>query len=604
MPPRSLGPNMDAMKSFKVSSRRVLAVLFSGTLPSLVAACVLAFTASVQAQTQGFASNEADAGGPIPNVDLSGQIMFQVLAAEVAAQRGQVGSAARTYLDLAKQLRDPRLAQRATELALAARSLDIANPAAQLWFDLAPKSVGASQTIEALWLSTGKLSDAEPLLVKRLAQARKDKKVAAAYQQLIRMLGGMTDKKAALAMLERISREDLNVADARLALAVAAQMAEQPEKAAAEARAAVRLSPNSEDIVVGAARILGGMPKTVDEAIEVLTALVKRQPKALEGYFALGRLQFQKGQNEQAQLTFEAALKQEPQSPTLILALAQIALQGKHPKLAQTYLLRYIDLPDSVVRDNNLAYSFLGQIAEDQKDFGVAKDWYAKVGPGEQYVTAVTRQALMMGRTGQIEQARVLLKSIPSTSNKDRITLVTGEAQMLREAKRYNDAFLVLDEAVAKTRSTPDFLYDHALAAEKIDKLDLMEESLRRLIELRPDAAHAYNALGYSFAERNLRLPEAKDLIKKALELRPDDPHILDSMGWVLYRQGELSSARDYLEQALKISQEVDILIHLGEVLWKQGNQGEALKNWKDALAREPENEALKETLARLNVKL
>jgi tetratricopeptide (TPR) repeat protein len=129
-----------------------------------------------------------------------------------------------------------------------------------------------------------------------------------------------------------------------------------------------------------------------------------------------------------------------------------------------------------------------------------------------------------------------------------------------------------------------------------------MEQSLRHLIELRPDAAHAYNALGYSFAERNVRLPEARDLIAKSLELRPDDPHILDSMGWVLFRQGELDQAREYLERALKISPEVDVLVHLGEVLWKQGRQNDALKYWLDARKMEPENESLKETMSRLKV--
>ena len=175
---------------------------------------------------------------------------------------------------------------------------------------------------------------------------------------------------------------------------------------------------------------------------------------------------------------------------------------------------------------------------------------------------------------------------------------------MLSQGKRLDEAFKVLDDAVQTTRNTPDFLYEHALAAEKINKFDVMEESLRRLIELRPDAAHAYNALGYSFADRNVRLPEARELIVKALQFKPEDPHILDSMGWVLFRQGELDKAREYLEKALKISPEVDILVHLGEVLWKQGRQIDALKYWQDARKLEPDNDSLKETLTRLKVNL
>lgn len=563
----------------------------------LGAACPL-----TQAQSQAIASAEADVGGPIPERQLTAQIMFQVLAAEVAAQRGQFVSAARTYFEMAKDTRDPRMAQRATELALAGRSLEQALPAAQLWFELAPSSTAAAQTMEALWLSSGKLSDAEPLLAKRLIQARKDKTVAGAYQQIIRVLPNMPDKKGAFAMLQRLSKDDLNIPEARLALATAALQAEQPDKAVQEARAAVRLAPANEDVVISAARLLAANPAALDEAIDMLSAAIKRQPKALEVYFTLGRLQLQKGQTVQAQQTFESALQKEPESPTLMLALAQIAYQGKDFNTAEKYLLRLINLPASVQRDDSLAFSFLGQISEDRKDETKAKEWYAKVGPGEQYINAVSRRAILMSKSGQLEEGRALLKSAVSTGNRERIALTSAEAQILSQAKRLDEAFKVLDDAVQSTRNTPDHLYEHALAAEKINKLDVMEQSLRRLIELRPDAAHAYNALGYSFADRNLRLPEARELITKAVELKPEDPHILDSMGWVLYRQGDLDKAREYLEKALKISPEVDVLVHLGEVLWTQGRQSDALKYWQDARKLEPDNDSLKETLTRLKV--
>jgi tetratricopeptide (TPR) repeat protein len=592
------------LKKFKFVLRLLGALALSGQLLAV--------------QAQSISSAEGEVGGPIPERQLTEQIMFQVLAAEIAAQRGQFASASRTYFDMAKDTRDPRMAQRATELGLASRSMELALPAAQLWMELAPKSLAAAQTMEALWLSSGKLSDAEPLLAKRLSQARKDKTIAAAYQQVLRVLPQMPDKKGALAMMLRLTKEDQQVADARLAVAIAAMQAEQPDRALLEARAAVKLAPSNEELVIGAARVLSITPAGTDEAIEVLSAMVKRQPKALDVYFLLGRLQLQKGQAVQARQTFEAALKKEPDSPTLMLALAQIAYQGKAGDaksgegssasegrdlaLAETYLLKILSLPASVQRDEGLVHAFLGQISEDRKDDLKAREWYSKVGPGDQYITAITRRAILMAKAGQLEEGRSLLKGVASTGNRERIALTSAEAQMLTQAKRLDEAFAVLDSAVQTTRNTPEFLYEHALAAEKINKLDVMEQSLRHLIELRPDAAHAYNALGYSFAERNVRLPEARDLIAKSLELRPDDPHILDSMGWVLFRQGDLDKAREYLERALKISPEVDVLVHLGEVLWKQGRQNDALKYWLDARKIEPENESLKETMSRLKV--
>ena len=474
----------------KTPLKKILAISLSAGFLALACAPV--------AHAQGIASREADVGGPIPERSLTAQWMFQILAAEVAAQRGQYAAAARTYLDLARETRDPRLAQRATEFALVTRSLEQSLPAAQLWFELAPQSASAAQTVEALWLSTGKLTDAEPMLAKRLVQARKDKKVAATYQQLLRLLPAMSDKKAALAMLQRLSRDDQNVAEARLVVAHAAMAAEQPDKAIPEARAAARLAPDQEEIVIAAARVLGSSPATVNEAIDLLNGAIKRQPKALDAYFTLGRLQLLKGQTGEARQTFEAALKQEPESPTLIMALAQIAYQARQYDDAQRFIERLIALPANVQRDNNAAFLFAGQIAEDRKDLAAAQAWYAKVEPGEQFNSALSRRALLIARSGQIEPARALLRSAEVTANRDRILLTSTEAQILKEARRHEEAFAILDEALQKTRNTPEFLYDHALAAERLNKLDVMEQSLRRLIELRPDAAHAYNALGYS----------------------------------------------------------------------------------------------------------
>ena len=182
--------------------------------------------------------------------------------------------------------------------------------------------------------------------------------------------------------------------------------------------------------------------------------------------------------------------------------------------------------------------------------------------------------------------------------------LVSAEAQLLREAGRGPEAFELLGKALERLPENPELLYDHGMAAERIDRLDLMEASLRKLMALRPDYAHAYNALGYTFADRNIRLDEAEQLISKALSLRPDDPHIIDSMGWIRYRRGDLPGAIELLRKAWSLSPETEIGAHLGEVLWKAGRTDEARQLWRDAQKLEPDNAILRETLARLNVSL
>ncbi len=546
----------------------------------------------------------AAAARALPEIDLSPQILFQVLAAEIAAQRGEVGSSAATYLALARRTRDPRLAQRATELALAARAPDRALTAARLWLEIEPASRLAAQTVDALQLSTGALSTAEPALRTRLERARRDGTLSQTYESLQAALLRAPDKKQALALLERLAAPDQAVAAARLALAAIASAAEAHERAAAEAAEAYRLSPDDENTAVMAARYSARAPGGLNSAIALLERFLAREPRSLEARFTLARLLSQAGRADDARAQFEAALALDPTNPVILFSLAQVAAQAGQSSLAQSYLQRYLDLPAEIARDNAIAMLFLGQIAEEEKRFEDAIGWYAKIDSGEQVDTARVRRALILGRLKRIDEALSVLREDIPDDPRARARLIAVEAQVLREAGRYADAFKVLDDALKRQPDDTDLLYDHAMAAEKVNRLDLLEASLRKLIEVKPDHAHAYNALGYTLADRNLRLDEAQRLIEKALELAPDDAHILDSMGWVLFRRGDLEGAIRYLRKAFALRADVEIGVHLGEVLWQAGMQDEARQLWRDAREREPANEVLRETLVRLNITL
>ncbi len=540
----------------------------------------------------------------LPDNVLTPELMFQLLASEVAAQRGEIGSAVTTYLSMARETRDPRLARRATELALGERALQPALQAATLWHELAPDSALAAQTLETLWLSTGRLADAEPLMRARLATARAEGRLPEAYTQIQRVLTQTSDKAGALAMLERLSAQDAGVSEAHLALADLASAAGDRERAAKEAAAALALAPADESIAVSAAQYIAQGPAGADAAVALLQKFLDRKPESIEARFALARLLAGADRDDAAREQFELALKEDPTSPAILFSLAQLAWQTKHPKDAEQYLNRYLELPESVQRDNSPAWLFLGQIAESEGRASEAIERYGKVQRGEQYVPAVIRRALLIAREGRLDEARQVLHDAFVTTNRERVQLILGEAQVLREAHRYDEALKVLADALQGLPENPDLLYDYAMAAERVDRLDLMETTLRKLIALRPDYAHAYNALGYTLADHNIRLEEAQGLIEKALELRPGDPNILDSMGWVLYRRGDMPGALAILRKAYALSPVVDIAVHLGEVLWKTGNLDEARKVWRDARALEPKNEALQETLARLNVSL
>jgi Flp pilus assembly protein TadD len=136
-------------------------------------------------------------------------------------------------------------------------------------------------------------------------------------------------------------------------------------------------------------------------------------------------------------------------------------------------------------------------------------------------------------------------------------------------------------------------LYETALLAERLGRMDILETYLRKLIALKPDSAQAYNALGYSYADRNQRLPEARELIEKALKLAPEDPFILDSLGWVLYRQGDFLGALVQLEHAYALRPDPEIAAHLGEVFWMLGRKDDAQRTWREAQKKHPANEEL-----------
>jgi tetratricopeptide (TPR) repeat protein len=227
--------------------------------------------------------------------------------------------------------------------------------------------------------------------------------------------------------------------------------------------------------------------------------------------------------------------------------------------------------------------------------------WYGAVQPGEQYMSAQSRYAGVLAKQGRLTEARKHLQQVDATNPEQRVRLTQAEAQLLRDANAHKEAFELLGGALQKMPENPDLLYDYAMAAEKMDRIDLLEENLRKLIKIRPDHAHAYNALGFTLADRNVRLTEAHELLTRALKLAPDDAFIMDSMGWVLYRMGRNSEALGHLQRAYKLRPDAEIAAHLGEVLWAEGQQDEARKVWSGALKEHGENEALQKTVKRFS---
>ena len=547
---------------------------------------------------------------PLPDVELTGPLLFEIVAAEVAAQRGETSAAFNTMMKAARETRDPRLARRATEIALAARAAPMALEAAQLWRELDGASVESDQVYAQLLVSNGRYDEAQPLLQK---QIHEDEEPVAALERIQRLLARSPDPARAFALLEALAdpyrKDDQQAFSVHLLLARGAYAAGNGARAGEEARAALALKPNSEQAALTAAQLmLESKDKSESagraDASKLLADFLQRNPSAAEARLAYARLLVGEGRNDAAQAQFEELLRRDPSSPDALFALGVLALQAELRPQARSYFERYLDAIDKGVdREPDPAYLNLARIAEDEQKYGEAFDWLHRVHSPEQVLTARVREAFLLVKVNRLEDALKTLHDAPATSAEDRTQLTLSEGQILREAHRYQQSYDLLAGALNAAPDDANLLYETAMSAERLDRLDVMEKDLRHLVQLRPDYAHAYNALGYTFADRNIRLKEAYELIDKALQLAPDDGFILDSMGWVQYRLGNLSAARDYLKRAYRLKPEADVAAHLGEVMWLQGDHEGARNVWREATRRESDNETLKETLQRLDVK-
>jgi tetratricopeptide (TPR) repeat protein len=284
-----------------------------------------------------------------------------------------------------------------------------------------------------------------------------------------------------------------------------------------------------------------------------------------------------------------------------------LQLQDNRDAEAEASVKRYIELvqshPEERSRGLAQAYLAMSRIAEKRKDYQQAGAWLDRIENPQDLVAAQNRRASILARQGKMDEARKLLRALPERGPDDARMKLSAEVQLLRDHKQFKAAFDLLAQATAKEPFDADLVYDQAMIAEKMGSLAEMERLLRQVIATKPQYHHAYNALGYSLADRSLRLPEAKELIQKALTFAPDDPFISDSLGWVEFRMGNKSEALRILNEAYKTRPDAEIAAHLGEVLWSLGQRDRAQTIWKEGILLNSESETLQETLKRLRVK-
>lgn len=547
------------------------------------------------------AKKRAEEDARLPKVEMTPTMLHQITKAEFDFRNGDWQGPYLTMFSLAQQTRDPRLARRAAEMAVAAKQASDTLHAVRLWYKLDPESDEATQYYVGMVVGSDNIAELEPVFEERLREATPARRGLLMFQ-VQQLLGRAKDKDAAIAMLERLIVPYQHTMEARLVRAQVALARGDKALARSEAEAALKARPDSELALLMLAQV------TDDEAqiVTLMQRFLKANPGARDVRAAYARVLVNRKEYQQARGEFESLLKDQPDNAAHLYALGILATQMNDAPGAEGYFTRFVDVlgrnPDDE-RDPSRALLILSQLAEERGDLPAALQWLDRVPEGTDAQTqfnAQLRRAHLTAKGGDLAGARRLLAGIKPEEPARQAQLMAADAQLLRNANQDDEAFKVMQAATERFPQNPDLLYDFALLAEKMGKVEVMETQLREVMTLAPDNHHAFNALGYSLAERNVRLQEAYGLIAKALDMAPEDPFIMDSMGWVHYRMGNLDEAEKFLRRAYGLRRDPEIAVHLGEVLWKRGQQSQARQLWREARERDPQNDTLKNTLARL----
>jgi tetratricopeptide (TPR) repeat protein len=552
---------------------------------------LLAVSVSACAQSP-VLENPVVASLPPEGQGLTSQVLYQFLLGEIAGQRGELKLAAEAYADLATRTRDARVARRATEVALYARQSQMALKNARLWQELEPDSPKAMQTLISLLVSSGRLGEAKPLLHAWI----KTGKGGEVFMQLHGLFAKQKDRQAVLDLVSDLAAAYPSMPEARFAVGQAAWQAGQGKKALAALDEALRLKPDWESTALFKAQVLQRVDGDV-ALVAFLKDYLAAYPAAREVRLAYAKQLARAGKFAESRVQFEFMTRENPDNPEAHFAVGLVAMQTDDLDSAKASFLKALELGHP---DEGQVRFYLGQLAEARNVPEEALTWYQSVSVGRQQFDARLRVAVVMNKLGRLAEAREWLATMTPASDSERTQLAQTEAQLLREAKNYDGVFGVLSKALEKMPDSPELLYDRAMAAEKINRLDVLEKDLRRLIQLKPDHAHAYNALGYTLADRTSRVQEAIDLLEKALKLEPEDPFILDSMGWALFKARRYAEAVEHLRRAYGIRPDPEIAAHFGEALWMKGDKEEARRVWRNGLQLHPDNESLRDVASRL----
>ncbi|KXW55633.1 tetratricopeptide repeat protein [Ferrovum sp. PN-J185] len=528
----------------------------------------------------------------VPNNELTSKRMFEFFLGEIAAQQGQFDIAIGEMTELAQDTKDPRIAQRATEMALYAKHYPAALTALDLWLTEEPNAAEAHQILSALLFTNVAQEDLAKTIKDWLATNTNG--VDEMFDRLTPPIVQMHDANQSYKLVQNITEDYDQSPAAQYLLAITAFQAGQTDDALAAVNHLLDIKGDSEKAAMLKGQILGHTRP--QDALDFYQQYLNQYPNAQTVRLSYARELVNQKQFKQARDQFSYLVQKNPRNADIKLAVALLTLQLKDYGSAMNQLN---DLLSQGASDPSMIHYYLGGAEEDQKHWQLALDQYAQVKEGDQYFNSQVRMAIITAKQKDLPSGLDILHRLRPQDDQEAEQLMYSEEEMRRDAGDIQGAYNLLGHALKHQPENVNMLYEQAILADRLNRFDVVEDNLKRVIAIRPNYAQAYNALGYSMTERGLKLDEAKRLIEKALTITPDDPFILDSLGWVNYRLGNNAEALHALKKAYALQEDPEIAAHLGEVLWKSDSQDEAKQVWQKSLSLHPDNAALKDTMHR-----
>ncbi len=529
----------------------------------------------------------------LPPVELTGDLLLHFLAGDIAAQRGQPSLAARGWLDLARQTRDPRVARRAVELSLGSGQLAQALEAAQIWVTSAPESLLARQLLMSLLIRTNRLEEVELQIPDFLTSPQGE--LADFYMQLHLLWDRKADPAQVARLTGLLTAGKGDMPEAHFALAIMHAQRLRFGQALGELDAALKLRPWWEQAVMYKVQLLR-QNQSGEAAIAFLREAIARNPMQ-QGYpLALARLFNEQGRNAEARQVYESVLARQPDQIEALVGAGLLALQARDFEAAHAMLSSALERGTA---SPDLLRYYLGQIDEERHRYREALEWYRQVG-GDEQRRARLRIPRLLARLGEREAALQALGELSALSDIESLENIQIEGQVWRELKQPEKGREALTRGIAQFPDALNLYYDRSLMSDMLKDLAAGEADLRHVLSRQPDDVNALNALGYMLANHTGRLDEAQSLLDKAIAIEPDNPVIIDSVGWLRFRQGRLKEAVEWLGRAWRLLPDPEIAAHYAEALWNDGRKDEARKLLEEALRVTPDEAILLETRQRL----